>query len=52
MAGYTYANTSLFTHYLLAKTDESIYVGRGEMSTDPNNKLKGFEKLSQDNLHK
>ena len=26
MAGYTYANTSLFTGYLLAKTDESIYV--------------------------
>jgi hypothetical protein len=26
MAGYTYANTSLFTGYLVAKTDESIYV--------------------------
>ena len=26
MAGYTYANTFLFTGYLLAKTDESIYV--------------------------
>jgi hypothetical protein len=37
MAGYTYANTSLFTHYLLAKTDESIYVGAGEISTDPSN---------------
>ena len=26
MAEYMYANTSLFTGYLVAKTDESIYV--------------------------
>ncbi|EEZ96163.1 hypothetical protein LLB_1349 [Legionella longbeachae D-4968] len=30
MVGYTYANTSLFTSSLLAKTDESIYLGSGD----------------------
>ncbi|EEZ95823.1 hypothetical protein LLB_1004 [Legionella longbeachae D-4968] len=43
MVGYTYANTSLFTSSLLAKTDKFIYVGGGgEWST----RLKCYPDLS------